>query len=1051
MHFTYTLEGIPMKKLLLSVFITIMSYYSFSQKDSIFWFATPSLSTISSYQYDRPTFFRFSTFSQAATITISMPANFGFTPINMSVAANSHYSIDMTPYIDQIESQPSNTVLNKGLLIQSTSKITAYYEAEGESHANPDIFTLKGKNSLGKLFYIPFQNYSRNCDTDFGCERSSFDIIASEDSTTVNIIPTNNIDGHLANIPFSVVLNKGQAYSAKATGRLAADHLGGSKVFSNKPISITMKDDMTNNFTNGYCQDLIGDQMIPVEKLGTDYIIVKGDLNIDDRFYVCATQPNTTISVDNIAVSTINDGQMYSGSFSGNTAYITSSAPICVLHTTGYGCKMGGAYIPPLTCTGSKEIVLSRTTNDAFSLMLIVKATGISNFTLNNNATLIPSSSFNPVNGTSNTWYYAKITYSSSTLPANSFIRVKNSTSNFHLALINGQSSVTGCRYGFFTEFNKTELSASTNHAPTNQFCIGDTVRLSADSVEESTATTYIWSGPNGYSATGQYPYFIATSNQNSGVYTVNATTNSCPTEPLSLNLSIGSPSINLPPDTTICSNTPITLTPTGNFTSLLWSTGATTPSITINTSGTYWVKGFSGFSGCYTTDTINIIINQLEHFSFGSDKILCNATQYTLTAPFGSYTYLWSDGSANSTLTVHQSGIYWLEIDNSSICPYRDTIQITFNNPSVSLPSDTTICYNTSVTLTPIGNFTSLLWSTGATTPSITVNTSGTYWVKGFLGNNCFASDSMHITVLPSGQFSLGNDTTICDTSHIVLTAPSGGYTLLWSTGSISNSVNVQQTGLYWLEIDNDSICPFRDSINIAFVPIPTPNLGADITLCYGSSLLLNDGLNSGTSIWSTGEVGHSITINTSGTYWVVSSSAANCNNSDTIVVVTVQPTAFSLVLDTTLCENQIMLLNAGSGFDYYIWNTGDTTSSITISQPGNYSVIVTEGPCKISTSINILPCPCIVSATNVFTPNNDGFNDYYQISASNISYLNMQIFNRWGELLYEQTDLNAKWDGRYKGKMCPEGAYFCVFKYKCDFTYDKLYQSHTSVTLIK
>jgi hypothetical protein len=752
-----------------------------------------------------------------------MPANTSFTPITLNVNANSHYSIDMTPYIDQIESQPSNTALSNGILIQSTSKITAYYEAEGNSYANPDIFTLKGKNALGKLFYIPFQNYSQNCDTDYGCERSSFDIIASEDNTTVNITPTNNIDGHSANIQFSVTLNKGQVYSAKASGRLATDHLGGSKVSSDKAVAITMKDDLTNNFANGYCQDLIGDQMIPVEKLGTDYILVKGDLNIADRFYVCATQPNTTISLDNVVVSTINNGQMYSGSFSGNTAYITSSAPVCVLHTTGYGCEMGGAYIPPLTCTGSKEIVLSRTTNDAFSLMLIVKAAGISNFTLNNNATLIPSSSFNPVNGTSNTWYYAKITYSSSTLPANSFIRVKNSTSNFHLALINGQSSVTGCRYGFFTEFNKGELDwATTNHAPTNQFCIGDTVRLSADSVEGSTSTTYTWSGPNGYSAIGQYPYFIATNNQNSGVYTVNATTNSCPTEPLSLNLTVGSPSINLPPDTTICSNTPITLTPTGNYTSLLWSTGATTS--------------------------------------------------------------------------------------------------------------------------------------------SITVNTSGTYWVKASIGTNCTASDTIHITINQSGQFSLGNDTTICDTSHIVLNAPLGAYTLLWSTGVTTPSIDVHQTGLYWLEIDNDSICPYRDSINIVFVPIPAPNFGTDVTLCSGKSLVLHDGLNTGTSTWSTGEVGHSITINTSGTYWVFSSSATNCNNSDTVVVVTVQPTPFSLGLDTMICENQILILSPGPGFDSYEWSTGDTTSSITISQPGNYSVLVSEGSCESSDYINIQPCPCVV-----------------------------------------------------------------------------------------
>ncbi len=468
--------------------------------------------------------------------------------------------------------------------------VTAYYEAAGVSSANPDIFTLKGKNSIGRLFYIPFQNYSTNCSSDVGCERSSFDIIATEDNTTVFVKPSKSIDGHAANVQFSILLNKGQVYSAKASGRLPSDHLGGSKVSSDKPVAITIKDDLTNNFANGYCQDLIGDQMIPVEKLGTDFILVKGDLSIDDRFYICATQPNTTISVNGSTVtSTLSEGQMYSGSFVGNTAYINSTAPICILHTTGFGCEMGGAIIPPLSCTGYKEIVLSRTTNDYFALMIIAKTSSINNFTLNNNASLIPGSSFSIVPNTSNIWSYAKISYTSSILPSNSFLRVKNTLSNFHLAVINGQQSVTGCRYGFFSEFNKSELEwAITNHSPLNSFCVGDTVKLFADTVEDGTNISYSWTGPNSYGSSLQNPIFVATGNENSGTYTVTANNGTCPTEPISLNITVNSNVISLPNDTTICFGDQLTLTPTGSFTSYVWSTGATTPSIAIENAGTY-------------------------------------------------------------------------------------------------------------------------------------------------------------------------------------------------------------------------------------------------------------------------------------------------------------------------------------------------------------------------------------------------------------------------------------------------------------------------------
>jgi gliding motility-associated-like protein len=220
---------------------------------------------------------------------------------------------------------------------------------------------------------------------------------------------------------------------------------------------------------------------------------------------------------------------------------------------------------------------------------------------------------------------------------------------------------------------------------------------------------------------------------------------------------------------------------------------------------------------------------------------------------------------------------------------------------------------------------------------------------------------------------------------------------------------------------------------------------------LCFGSSLILTDGLYTGTSIWSTGFTGHSITINTAGSYWVTSSSTNNCSNSDTIYITLAQSTPIYLGIDTMLCDNQFLELNAGYGFNSYLWSTGSIDSHISVLQPGTYWVQATDGPCTSSDDINILPCPCTVWAPNTFTPNSDNINDNYYIVANNLSYLNIQIFNRWGELLYEQTDLNAKWNGKYKGQICPEGVYFCVIKYKCDYTKDKLFQTSTSVTLIQ
>jgi hypothetical protein len=105
--------------------------------------------------YDSPILLRVSAFSQGANITLSEPANPAFVPINVSVQANTTYSIDLTPVINQVENKPSAQVLNYGLFLKSDAPVTAYYEVNKGN--NPDIFSLKGNNAKGREFYTLFR------------------------------------------------------------------------------------------------------------------------------------------------------------------------------------------------------------------------------------------------------------------------------------------------------------------------------------------------------------------------------------------------------------------------------------------------------------------------------------------------------------------------------------------------------------------------------------------------------------------------------------------------------------------------------------------------------------------------------------------------------------------------------------------------------------------------------------------------------------------------------------------------------------------------------
>jgi hypothetical protein len=154
MYLTFPNMNLPGKIIIIAL-ICIGAMRGYSQADTQFWFAAPDLQQAHG---DRPIFLRMAASKLAATVTISIPANPGFTPINVSIAANSSQSVDLTASIGLIENTLPNAVYQRGLLISSTTPIACYYDIAHPN--NGDMYALKGKNALGKKFTIRFHQHS---------------------------------------------------------------------------------------------------------------------------------------------------------------------------------------------------------------------------------------------------------------------------------------------------------------------------------------------------------------------------------------------------------------------------------------------------------------------------------------------------------------------------------------------------------------------------------------------------------------------------------------------------------------------------------------------------------------------------------------------------------------------------------------------------------------------------------------------------------------------------------------------------------------------------
>ncbi len=200
-----------------------------------------------------------------------------------------------------------------------------------------------------------------------------------------------------------------------------------------------------------------------------------------------------------------------------------------------------------------------------------------------------------------------------------------------------------------------------------------------------------------------------------------------------------------------------------------------------------------------------------------------------------------------------------------------------------VNLGDVNTVCGQDSLQLSIFSSPTaSVVWSTGDTTNSTWVYTTGTYGVTYADTNGCFATDSVivHFVSLPM-TVNLGNDTSICEGSSITLTADMPYSQYSWNTGDTTQSITVSNAGGYMVVVTNECGTAY-DNIQVGINPLPVVNLGMDSIVDQGYVLDAGAGFTS--YLWNNGATTQTITVLNSGDYSVTVTDANGCSNSDTI-----------------------------------------------------------------------------------------------------------------------------------------------------------------------
>jgi len=361
---------------------------------------------------------------------------------------------------------------------------------------------------------------------------------------------------------------------------------------------------------------------------------------------------------------------------------------------------------------------------------------------------------------------------------------------------------------------------------------------------------------------------------------------------------SIAPPSVSAGVDQTVCGGTNVTLNATG-ATSYVWNNGSSSATLIISTATnssttSYVVTGTDPTTGCSKKDTVLVIVNGLPQINAGSDFSTCNNTQISLTAN-GGLTYTWSNNVIDGQVfLLSQTTTFTVNGTDANGCSNSDLITVNVSSaPTVTLGNDVEICENEApVQLDATTNQGGLIysWNTGDNTSSISVSTTGEYYVTVTDANGCSDMDTISLTLNELPGANLGTNQSVCSNQlPTTLTVQSTGNQLsyLWSTGQTTQQIQVLQAGSYTVTVINANGCESSDAVQVQVLTSPNVNAGNDITVCeYDFPVTLNASGNGAQVVWSNGVTTPFTSVSSGGTYWVTTTAQNGCQTSDTVNV---------------------------------------------------------------------------------------------------------------------------------------------------------------------
>jgi gliding motility-associated-like protein len=636
--------------------------------------------------------------------------------------------------------------------------------------------------------------------------------------------------------------------------------------------------------------------------------------------------------------------------------------------------------------------------------------------------------------------------------------RIENTQKNFHAAMLSGQTN--GGKLAYFTNFIDLKLPDTANVG-----CSGDSVYLYAG----ASGSYYNWTYKDPINQTvinigsGRYVYA-----KKPGLYIVEKKTENCDSKDSTLVIFEQPKLPFIGNDTVICNNLfkPFDLKVSDNYIYYRWNKKIANnkPNFRVDSAGTYVLETIDE-NFCMKNDTILIRTIKPRLIELGKDTTFCGITPYAIRLPAqNNYTWYPTQRFPNPNSSSQTFGYGFNEKisvrADSMGCLSFDTISISSGREITINPyqANVNLCTKDSVLIGPVAKanqtyqwIPSFALSKPNVTPSWYKQSYEGLTVQQFLlkvkeiNNPCTVDLRIDIAITPNPNFQIQSNIKVCKGNPVEIDLDPS-YTYLWKSNPIISRLDIAYqyilpTSNTTLEFDSkNGLCATSEKINIEVLPKPSLLASTNQEICPKDSIVINlqgaiqYAINN-SPLFTQNQV--ILFPEQSTDFFITGYDANGCDSTSILSVAVKNAPIIKTVEEKKICFftdslSLTELLLPESTRDFKVYIDQKIYSKSNIDQYGTYVFVSGNSECTNSDTVKIIQaCPEGVYIPKSFSPNHDGHNDQWVILYNHTELKELQVFNRWGELIFNSQQSTDIWDGTLAGKDCVEGLYPYILKY--------------------